>query len=304
MNVIECNNVVKRYRRTDVLTGMSFTIRENRLTGLIGRNGAGKTTLLKIIAGFVRPTEGEVNVFSENPFNSLFVSANSILIDETTSFPPSLNLADILDEVERFYANWDRELAQRLFQYFSLDPRQVYRHLSKGMRSTFNMIIGICARCALTLFDEPMTGMDEATRKDFYRVLLKDYIAFPRTIIISSHHLQEIDRLLEDVLLMKDGQVHFHLPIADLKEWAIGIHGQRSIVEKWVKGKEIIHKQENDLGHTYVVVKNDPTDPEDVKDAQRAGLNIKPISVSDLCMYVTNQHKGGIDDVFDRTESF
>lgn len=303
MGVIKCTNVVKKYRRIEVLNGMSCTIGENKLTGLIGRNGAGKTTLLKIIAGFIHQTSGEVTVFSEDPFNSLFVSANSILVDESTTFPPSMNLADILDEAERFYENWDAQLAKRLFNYFSLDPKQMHSKLSKGMRSTFNMIVGISARCALTLLDEPTIGMDAATRKDFYRALLKDYIAFPRTIIMSSHHLNEIEHLLEEVLLIKDGKAHFHMPISDVKEWAIGIQGQRSAVQKWVKGKEIIHEQKNELGHTYVVVKNDLTDA-DRQNIQLAGLNIAPVTANDLCMYITNQRKGGIDDVFDRSESF
>ena len=184
MKVIECNNLTKTYQGRNVLRNLSFSIEENKITGLIGRNGVGKTTLLKILAGFIKKTSGEVSVFTEDPFNSLTVSANSIFVDDQMGFPPALQLKEILEVAGSFYPNWDSEFAKRLFDYFSFDPKHYHNRLSKGKTSTFNMIIGLASRCPLTIFDEPTTGMDEAVRKDFYRALLKDYIAHPRTIIL------------------------------------------------------------------------------------------------------------------------
>ncbi|MGO4886675.1 ABC transporter ATP-binding protein [Anaerobacillus sp. MEB173] len=207
--MIECNELTKTYGGKKALNNLSFMIEENKITGIIGRNGAGKTTLLKIIAGFLRETSGEIKVFSEKPFNSLTVSANMIFVDDQMSLPTTLSLQEILEVAATFYKNWDMELAQRLFDYFSFHRDQRHSSLSKGMKSTFNMILGLSARCPLTIFDEPTTGMDAAVRADFYRALLKDYIAYPRTILISSHHLDEIEDLLEDVLLIKEGENHF-----------------------------------------------------------------------------------------------
>ncbi|MBS4205692.1 ATP-binding cassette domain-containing protein [Lederbergia citrea] len=302
MKVIECTNVTKKYGRINVLDKMTFSIEENKMTGLIGRNGAGKTTLLKILSGFIRETSGEVQVFSEGPFNSLFVSANSIFIDDQMTFPPALNLAEILEEASRFYENWDAELAQGMFDYFSFNPHQYHRNLSKGLMSTFNMIIGLSARCALTIFDEPTTGMDASVRKDFYRALLKDYIAHPRSIIISSHHLNEVEDLLEDLLLIKDGKAHLHLPISELKEWAIALQGKKSTVAGWTMGREVLHEKQMGPSSIYSVVKNDFTEA-DIQSARLDGLEITSVSSSDVCVYLTSKHKGGIDDVFNRNES-
>lgn len=94
MNIIECKDLTKMYGRQQVLDQLSLTINENKMTGLVGRNGAGKTTLLKLISGFIHPTSGDVKVFSENPFNSLRVSANSIFIDDQMSLPPALTLKE------------------------------------------------------------------------------------------------------------------------------------------------------------------------------------------------------------------
>jgi ABC-2 type transport system ATP-binding protein len=165
------------------------------------------------------------------------------------------------------------------------------------MKSTFNMIVGLSARCALTMFDEPTTGMDAAVRKDFYRALLKDYIAYPRTILLSSHHLNEIEDLLEDILLIKDGREHLHMPIGELKEWAIGIQGLTEDVNECSKSKEIIYSKNIGLNRTYVVVRNNLSDTE-IQHAKAAGLTLTPVSSSDVCVYLTSKTKGGIDDVF------
>ncbi|MGM0903168.1 MAG: ATP-binding cassette domain-containing protein [Bacillota bacterium] len=297
MKVIECSELTKSYTRNKVLNHLSFSIEENTITGLIGRNGAGKTTLLKIIAGFIKNTSGEVKVFSERPFNSLNVSVNSIFVDDQMSFPPALQLGELLEEAGRFYPNWDANLARRLFGYFGFDAKGYHNRLSKGKTSTFNMIIGLASRCPLTIFDEPTTGMDEAVRKDFYRALLKDYIAHPRTIIISSHHVDEIEDILENVLLINKGSKILHLPIADLKEWAIGIKGNTETVLKLMSKTDILYKNEVGMNTMYAVVKRDSLGGIE-EQAYLAGLEVTPVRSSDLFVYLTTEAKGGIDDVF------
>lgn len=295
MKVVACENLIKTQGQLKTLNDVSFSIEENTITGLIGRNGAGKTTLLKILAGFWRGTSGDVKVFAESPFNNLLVSANAIYIDDQMDFSTALTIKEILDEAGRFYEKWDRDLAQHLFDYFSFHPKQIHQNLSKGKKSTFNMIIGLAFRCALTMFDEPTTGMDTAVRKDFYRALLKDYIAHPRTIIISSHHLEEVEDLLEDVLLLESGKKHLHLPMDVLKEYAVGLTGRTEIILQWTYHKEIIYQKNMDHDTTYVVVKNDYFP---LEQAKRLGIKISPVPASDLCVYLTNKTKGGIDDVF------
>ncbi|WP_332628692.1 ABC transporter ATP-binding protein [Halalkalibacter flavus] len=299
MSVIECKDVTKVYRNIAALKGVSFAIEENKITGVIGRNGAGKSTMLKILAGFLKETSGEVHVLSERPFNNLKVSANLIYVDDQMSLPTSLTLSDILECAGDFYRNWDKELANRLFDYFSFHPKQRHNNLSKGMKSTFNMIIGLAARCAVTIFDEPTIGMDEAVRKDFYRALLKDYIAYPRTILLSSHHLHEVEDLLEDVFIIKEGKTLLHVPLTDFKEMAIGLSGDLSIVNPLISDKEVYHLEENGIKRTYVVVENNFTEAE-LHEAKVKGVDVSPVSSSDLYVFLTNKTKGGIEDVFNR----
>lgn len=299
MNAIDFQQVTKLYGSTKALDNLNFTIEPDTITGIIGRNGAGKTTLLKTIAGFYPVSSGEVRVFSEDPFNNLRISNNLIFVDDNMVFPPWLNLAELLEASARFYPNWDKKLAKRLFEYFDFNPKQLHHHLSKGMKSTFNMIIGLSSRCAITIFDEPTTGMDAAIRKDFYKALLKDYIAHPRTILFSSHLLNEIDSILENILLIRNGTVALHETIDDLKGYAVGLRGKTGAIEKTTKGMEIIYVE--DLGHdyTYSVVKD--IYPEATwLEAKKLGIELSAVETEDLCVYLTAKNKGGINDVFDR----
>jgi ABC-2 type transport system ATP-binding protein len=299
MNVVDCSGLTKTFGRTTAISNMSFTLAPNKITGLIGRNGAGKTTLLKLIAGYLLPSAGSIQVFSENPFNNIKVSANMIFVDENMVLPASMNLGEILASAGSFYANWDHKLAVGLCTYFNLHLGQYHSKLSKGMRSAFNAILGLAARCPLTIFDEPTTGMDAAVRKDFYRALLKDFMQYPRTVILSSHLLNEIDDILDDILLIKDGEKCLHLPIHELKEYAVGLQGKEETIAKMAEKAEVLYRKKLGINSMYMAVRNQFTE-EELQKARLRGVAISPVTADDLCMYLTAQHKGGIDDVFDR----
>jgi len=300
MNVIEFNDVTKKFGSRTVLNQIDFSIQENVLTGIIGRNGVGKSTLMKIAVGYIQATSGDVQVFSDNPFNSLKVSTNSILIDDTMSFSDKLTLKDILREADRFYPNWDAPLAQGLFDYFSFHSDARHMDLSKGKKSMFNAIIGLASHCPLTIFDEPTTGMDTIARKDFYRALLKDYIAHPRTILVSSHHLEEIEDLLEDILLVHNRTVLFHSSITDLQEMFVRLIGKNEKLLEYVTMKETFGSQMNG-SFSEILFKNTFTSDELMRISE-LDIKIVPVSANDAYVALTTGTKGGIDDVFNGTE--
>jgi len=294
--------LTKKFGRVTAVDDLSFTVAQNRITGLIGPNGAGKTTLLKIIAGFMRVSSGQVTVFSENPFNSLKAASNMVFIDEDMKFPPSLSLAEIMLSASVFYKNWDMKLARGLFDYFSFKAGQYHSGLSKGMKSTFNVIIGLAARCALTIFDEPTSGMDAGVRKDFYRALLRDYLQKPRNIIFSSHLLNEVEDVLEDILLLDGGKKRLHLSVSELKEFAAALRGRNEVVAELTAGQEIYYRQRMGEEHCYAVLRRDAAEGI-LKKSGAAGVEILPVKADDLCVYLTDGNRGGVDRVFDRSGS-
>lgn len=297
MTVIQCQNVTKAYGSQIVLEDSNFSIKKNTLTGIIGRNGVGKTTLMKMIAGFIQESSGTLDVFSERPFNSLKVSSNSIFTDDLMLFPQSMRLIDILNECKRFYFRWDHALALRLLDYFGLHPQLKPRVLSKGKKSTFHAIIGIASRSPLTIFDEPTTGMDAVVRKDFYRALLKDYLAHPRTILLSSHHVEEIEDLLEDVLLIHDQKILFHDSVTALQETFLNLTGKEQLLAKHIHRQDIVTSKTTG---PYVIwtVKNQ-FDNEVLEAMRKDHIRISSVSANDAYIALTQGTKGGIDHVFE-----
>jgi ABC-2 type transport system ATP-binding protein len=299
MNAVKITGLVKAYGRKRAIDGLSVEIAENRITGLIGRNGAGKTTLLKLIAGYSRPTGGEVAVYGKKPFNNLAVSSNMIFVDDSMVFPHALNLGEIMTEMQRFYRSFDTVLAGKLLEYYGIDRKLKTAKLSKGMRSAFYSIIGIAARAAVTIFDEPTTGMDAAVRKDFYRVLLKEYIEYPRTVLLSSHLLGELSGLLEDIILLDSGRLVDILAADEAEAYAAGLRGPESAVLKIAGGRQILHREELAPGMVFLAVKT-PLTPEEALQARELGLEVLPVKAEDLCIYLTENGKGGIDDALRR----
>jgi len=299
VKIIQCDNVSKFYKGCHAVENLSFSIEENSITGLIGRNGAGKTTLLKMIGGFFKPTSGAIRVFDENPYNSLNVSTNTIFVDENMSFPKNLTLMEILNCAKSFYPNFNESMSKKLLEYFSLTESKKHGELSKGMKSTFNMIVGISSHCPLTIMDEPTTGMDAAARKDFYKIILKDYIDNPRTIILSSHLLNEVEDILEHILLMKNGTKCLHMPLIELKEYAIGFSGREESVATLIKDRKILYKESFGKDSSYAVVETGDFQGE-VAAAKNLGIDVKAVSSNDLCIYLTNPKEGGINYVFDK----
>jgi len=292
--MIHCNNVSKRFGSVRALDNVNLHIGKNAIVGLVGRNGAGKTTLLRLITGCWTPTNGAVRVFEQKPFDNLFVSANSILIDDGMVFPEVLSLSELLQICADFYPNWDAKLAEKLATYFRLNKDIFYYQLSKGKRSTFNAIIGLCSRAPLTVFDEPTTGMDRSVRQDFYKALLKDYMNYPRTIILSSHHIEEVEHILESLILIDNGKVQLHLPIDDVRDYARGIRGDANEVRSWMKNKTVLYEETVGIDELFIVVKND----QEVIQSAGGAFTVTAISAADLAVYVTNGVEGGIDHVF------
>lgn len=299
MKVIQCDNVTKSYKKFNAVNKLSFSIEENTITGLIGRNGAGKTTLLKLLSGFLKTTDGKIKILNEDPFNNLFVSSNTIFIDENMNFSKQLTLDEILSAAKGFYPNFDEIMSRKLLEHFSLTQSKKHNELSKGMTSTFNMILGIASHCALTIMDEPTTGMDAAVRKDMYKIMLKDYIENPRTILISSHHLEELEDILEYILLLKDGTKYLHMPIVDLKEYAISFRGKVEAVNSLIKGRKVLYEESFGKDSIYLVIETNNFQ-EDMSEARAINIDAKSVSTNDLCIYLTNPKQGGINYVFSK----
>lgn len=288
--ILTTRGLRKEYPSKVALRDVNLSVTGEGIIGLIGRNGAGKTTLLKILAGYIKPTAGTAQVLGSPVFDNLDVLSRIVFIDEEMQFDKNFRLNDILQVCQVYYPNWDESFARRLMAYFKLDSRKRYSQLSRGMKTQFNIIVGLSARAQLTLLDEPTLGLDAAVRKEFYEIMLADYLKHPRTMIISSHLLSEMENLLGEIILLNDGRLVMHEPIDVLQEYGVYLEGSKQAVLPYLEGRTVWRREE--LGHSAMVaVRNDFSDAERAALVSDPAVSVSRIPVQDMCIYLTGNGK-------------
>jgi ABC-2 type transport system ATP-binding protein len=208
--MIECKNVTLRYKTQNALDDTGFTLKENTICGVLGRNGAGKTSLFALLAGYRRPTSGEVRVFGENPYENPAVSQKVALIADKSDENNSFTVRDTLGLSATFRPNWDESYADKLVKRFELPLKKAMSSLSHGQRSAVRAVVGLASRCELTIYDEAYLGMDAAFRKIFVSEMLDDFTQRPRTIMFSTHYINEMSNLFGEVLVLDKGKIVLH----------------------------------------------------------------------------------------------
>jgi ABC-2 type transport system ATP-binding protein len=268
---------------------VSVSIAEHSITGLIGRNGSGKTTLLKILAGRLDKTSGLANVFEEPPMDNLSVQNRLVYTYHNVEYDPNLRLKTILFVYKTMFPNFDADFADKLMNYFELSGKARYKSLSQGMASVFNFLCALSCRTELTLFDEPVLGMDVTVRKSVYEILLRDFSEHPRTFIVSSHLLSEIEGVLSDILLIEQGNIVLHNPIDDVRQSAYRIDGSQASVESFISGKNTIAHKKNEFSAFAVIYESHTENVE--KTAKAQSLTVSTVRAEDLCVYLTRKNK-------------
>ena len=295
MNVIETRDLTRRYRNETALDRISISIQPNRIYGLLGRNGAGKTTLMSILTAQAFASSGEVRVFGANPLENEQVLSRLCFVRESQKYPDEFTVRNALDAGALFFPNWDADLAMTLLEDFQLpcNGKQKIKKLSRGQLSAVGVIIGLASRAELTFFDEPYLGLDAVARQLFYDRLLTDFADHPRTIILSSHLIDEVANLLEHVIVLDHGRIVMDDEVEAVMESAFAVAGKASAVEDFVAGRPVLHRE--GLGALAAVTVDTPIAPDDRERALDLGLEIAPVSLQQLIIRRTlkaNQHDG------------
>ncbi|MED5246204.1 MULTISPECIES: ABC transporter ATP-binding protein [Priestia] len=286
---IEAQLLNKCYGSKQVLKDISLTLSQNKIYGLLGRNGAGKTTLMQIVAGHTPATTGEVKVGNQSPFENRSVLQNICLINESGNFKKTLKVKDVLKIASLFYPYWSQEAAERLMEEFDLDSNTKVKALSKGMESALGIIVGLSSRTSITIFDEPYIGLDAAMRARFYELLLDEYEEYPRTFIISTHLIDEVSNLFEEVLIMQKGKLILQDTAENLQQRCVSVKGPKSQIEEYEKGKQVIHEQVFG-GEKKIVLFNEDIYAEELVDSS---FHVEAVHIQDIMIYLT-ANRGGV----------
>ncbi len=283
--VVEARNLTKRYRDVLALDDVSIRLSADRIYGLLGRNGAGKTTLMSVLTAQAFATTGEALIFGEEAYENDRVLSRVCFIRESQKYPDDFTAFHAFRAARLLFGNWDQEFAERLIEDFGLPVKRRIKKLSRGQLSAVGVIIGLASRAELTFFDEPYLGLDAVARQLFYDRLLEDFTHSPRTVVLSSHLIDEVANLLDHVIVIDQGRILIDAEADALRGSAATVVGPAHKVDAFLAGMKVLHRES--LGPLASVTVDERLSPAQRAEAARLGLELAPVSLQQLVIRKT-----------------
>lgn len=220
MNALEFTDIHRSYKRgVDVLKGLSFSVAQGEVVGLLGRNGAGKTTLMRIAMGMIGTQQGSVSILGSDPRKKpLDVKRRLGYVSEEQILPPFLSVSQVIELHRKLFPGWDNAMADAMIRNFGLPLGRKIGQLSKGQARQVALLGAVCHRPELLLLDEPAGGLDPVARREFLETAINLLNEAGTTILFSSHYMTDVERLAERVVLIHGGRVLVDKSLDDLRE--------------------------------------------------------------------------------------
>lgn len=287
MAVIKINNLNKSYNKKQVLKDINILIEENKIYGLLGRNGAGKTTLLNLITDRVCFDSGEITIDGENVYENDKALGKIYFMTERNLYPEDYKVKDVFKWTKEFYESFDTNYAYTLSEKFGLDVNKRIKSLSTGYASICKIITTLASNAEVLIFDEPVLGLDANHRELFYKVLIENYIEEPKTIILSTHIIEEVSSILEKVIIVNNGKIITTNEAEALLSNAYTVSGLSENVEKYIKAKEIVNVEEITAFKAATIIGH--ISKEDKELAERLELKFSKVELQKLFIYLTEK---------------
>lgn len=223
--MIEVKNLSKSFSKLTVFKDLNLTIEENRIYGLFARNGVGKTTLMRILSDQLINYDGEILFNGESIKDNPAYKSKVIMISEdlVNEYLKEEKLTATIDIIKSFLTNFNVERFYELMNFFNINHKMKYKNLSLGNQTIFRNTIGLASGCDYIFYDEPTIGLDEVNRDKFYKKLMEYQDLDESTIIISSHHVSDIEKIITDVIILKDKKAVINESIYDIETKAYSI---------------------------------------------------------------------------------
>ena len=217
-NVVEVQGLTRRFGAKTALDNVSLSVRRGIVFGLVGENGAGKTTFIKHLLGLFRAKSGSVRVFGLDPVREPVSTLGRIgYLSEDRDLPDWMRVHELLNYTQAFFPKWDETYARELLETFALDPRQKIKTLSRGQRAQTGLLVALAHRPDLLLLDEPLSGLDPVVRRDILGAIIRTVADEGRTVFFSSHLLEEVERVADDVGMIHAGRLVLNAPLDQIR---------------------------------------------------------------------------------------
>lgn len=281
MSGIEVKNLTKRYQEVCALDNVSLKFEENKIYGLLGRNGAGKSTLLNVISNRIFADSGEVLIDGEAAKENDHALSKVYTMSEHNYYPDKTKIKEIFGYTKHFYPQFDMAYAQETAEQFELNLNKTVQALSTGFHSIFKLIIALSVNTPYVLLDEPVLGLDANNRDLFYRLLLEKYSRNPSTIVISTHLIEEVSSVIEDIIIIKKGKIIRNESRDELLSKGYAVSGTAGMVDAYCTGKKVIGTEAlGGLKTVYIIGEPQGIMPE--------GLEVSGIDLQKLFIQLTN----------------
>ena len=215
MPTLECNSLSKSYGGVQALSSVSFAVEPGRVVGLLGPNGSGKTTLIKLANGLLTPTGGEILINGEKPGKK--TKARVSYLPDRPCLPEWMSAEKLLDMFTDFYGDFQRDKAQEMLEELGIDPKQKIKQMSKGTREKVQLILVMSRKAELYLLDEPIGGVDPATRDYILETIIRNFNP-TASVVISTHLIADVEQVLDDVIFINHGQIVLRSSVDDIRE--------------------------------------------------------------------------------------
>ena len=218
-NIVEIESLTRRFGAKDALADVSLAVKPGIVFGLVGENGAGKTTLIKHVLGLFKAQTGRVRVFGLDPVaDPPGVLGRVGFLSEERDLPDWMRVGELMRYTQAFYPKWDEAYAAALLKTFDLDPKQGIKTLSRGQRAQTGLLVALAHRPDLLVLDEPSSGLDPVVRRDILGAIVRTVADEGRTVLFSSHLLDEVERVADEAAMIHRGRVALCGPLDQIKK--------------------------------------------------------------------------------------
>lgn len=257
---IEIKQLGKSFGTVRALNNINLTLEPNKIYGLLGRNGAGKSTLLSLISNRLHSQEGNILIDGEPAWENDHAQSKLYLMSEKTYYPEYMRVKEALRWSKQFYPDFNTDSALSLAMEFGLKLSAKIKTLSTGYLSIFKLIIALSVNVPYVLLDEPVLGLDANHRELFYKVLLQKYVENSCTFVLSTHLIEEVSSVIEDVVIIRDGEIMRCESRESLLSQGYTVSGPAAAVDAYISGREVIGTEAiGGLKTAYILGKQDKT---------------------------------------------
>ena len=291
-------NLLPMSKDFQALKDISLSLKSGKIYGLIGRNGAGKTSLLSVLASFRKATHGEILIDGKPLFDNgelmqhvQFIYQKEFNTESGETYP---KINKYIKKETKYRPNFDPEYADELIKKFNLPTNKRPHKLSKGMQSVLSVIIGLASRAPITIFDEAYLGMDAPTRDLFYKEILKEQERHPRTMILSSHLVSEMEYLFDEVIIIHKGKLISAGPYDEIVSSGLTVTGAAAGIDEFAKGRKVLNTQTLG-GFKKIIILGDISAQERIL-AVDMNLEMSSLSLQDLFIHLTGGNGGEVNE--------